>query len=238
MKKVKNTNTKFKKLWKIIGLPCILFLILLTFFIIWKLLKLPPEDQLVQIARSYFDKYGLITVFVSAIIEGLLLVGWYYPGSLVIFLGVIFAGKDIIGVAEVVLVVSAGLFIAYIINYFLGKYGWYKLFLAFGLKEPLDKTESKLSSHGSTAIFMSYWEPNLASLTSTAAGILQFPIKRFLIYSLLSLLVWDSFWGISIYFLGDMALSLIGFKFALIVMAIWILYLLVANYIKKHPKRF
>ena len=38
---------------------------------------LPPEEELLRIARTYFDKYGLPILLVSAVIEGLVLVGWY-----------------------------------------------------------------------------------------------------------------------------------------------------------------
>src|SRR3989344_5209351 len=109
-----------KNLFKKIALPLLFLGVFLSLYLIWRLLSLPPEDELIQIAKDYFEKYGFLTVFVSAVVEGLLLIGWYYPGSLVIFLGVIFAGKDIPKVVEVVSVVTIGLFIAYIINFFLG----------------------------------------------------------------------------------------------------------------------
>ena len=213
-----------KNLFKKIALPLLFLCVFLSLYLLWRLLNLPPEDELIQIAKDYFEKYGLLTVFVSAVIEDLLLIGWYYPGSLVIFLGVIFAGKDIPKVVEVVSVVTIGLFIAYIINFFVGKYGWYRLLLAFGLKEPLENAEHRLTKYGLRAIFMSYWQPNLAALTSASVGILQFSFRKFLIYSFFATVLWSIFWGTIAYFLGGASLSFIGIRFIIIAILVWIVF--------------
>ena len=212
-----------KDILKTLYIPLIFLFILRTLFILWKILDLPPQEEVVKIAKVYFDKYGLITVFISSIIEGLLLLGIYYPGSLVIFLGVIFAGSDILAVIEVVSVVIIGMLISFVINFFLGKYGWYKLLLVFGLGESIENTKNRLIKYGFSAIFWSYILPNLAAFTSTAAGILQFSFRKFLLYSFLSVIFWDSFWGALVYFLGEDALNLVGFKFAFVALAVWII---------------
>src|SRR3989344_8050874 len=212
-----------KNILKTVGLPLFFLGIFLSLYLIWKILDLPPESELIEIARNYFDKYGLITVLLSAIIEGVLLVGWYYPGSLVIFLGVIFAGKNIPDVIQVVSVVTIGLYIAYIINFFIGKHGWYRLLLKFGLKEPLEKAQPRLAKHGPAGIFLSFWQPNLAALTATAAGILQFPLRKFLLFSLSATILWNIFWGTLVYFLGAASLSLLGVRFVLIAIVVWML---------------
>ena len=38
-----------------------------------------------------------------------------------------------------------GLFAAYVTNFFAGKYGWYRLLLAFGLREPLENAQRRLT---------------------------------------------------------------------------------------------
>jgi len=193
-------------------------------FILWRVLNLPPQEALVEVAKTYFDKYGLITVFVSSIIEGLLLAGMYYPGSLVIFLGVIFASPNVLEVVWVVVVVTLGMIISFIINFFLGKYGWYKLLLVFGLKEPIESAQNRLINRGLTGVFWSYIHPNLAAFVSTAAGILHFPFKKFLSYSVIAVVLWNTLWGTLVFFLGENALNLVGFKFVFIAIAIWIIF--------------
>ena len=205
-------------------LPIFVLGIFLFIYLAWRFFALPPEEEILEIARFYFDKYGLAILLVSALVEGTVLVGWYYPGSLIIFLGVILAGKDISKVAEAVAAITAGLFFAYIINFLLGKYGWYRLLLRFGLREALEDVKARVTRYGLLAIFMSYWQPNLAALVATSAGILDFSFSKFLIYSLVAATLWNTFWGALVYFVGEGVLSLVGIRFILLAIFIWIIY--------------
>ncbi len=198
--------------------------VFLLIYLAWRFFGLPPEEELLNIARFYFDKYGLSILLLSALIEGTVLVGWYYPGSLVIFLGVILAGKDVSRVAEAVAVISTGLFFAYIFNFLLGKYGWYRLLLKFGLRDALEDAKGRVSKHGLVTIFMSYWQPNLAALVATSAGILDFSFKKFVLYSLIAVVLWNTFWGTLVYFIGEGVLALMGLRFVLLVIFVWIVY--------------
>lgn len=65
--------------------PLILIAVFASLILIWKILKLPPDDVLIQMVTGYFMKYGLVTVLLASIIEGMLLVGVYIPGGMVIF---------------------------------------------------------------------------------------------------------------------------------------------------------
>ncbi len=199
-----------KNILQNIGLPLVFLGVFASLFLLWRILNLPKDDELIEIIRNWFNQYGLWIVLVSAIIEGVLLVGWYYPGSLVIFLGVIFAGKDIPQVIITISFVTIGLLVAYILNYAIGRYGWYKLLLKFGIKAPVENAKRRLTKYGLKGIYGSYWQPNLAALTSTAAGILHFPFKKFLKYSLIATIIWNVFWGSLVYFLGESALNLVA----------------------------
>lgn len=212
--------------WKIIALPLAFLGILLSLVALWKALQLPSEEELIAVARQYFDRYGYGVVFVSALIEGMLLLGLYYPGSFVIFLGVILAGQNIPRVGAVVLVVTLGLLIAYLLNYLLGKYGWYRLFVRFGLRQQIEKAQARLARQGPNIIFVTYWHPNFAALTAAAAGILHLTFIRFLLYSVVAALGWNTFWAALIYWLGEVALELTGIRFAIIVIIAWTLFVI------------
>ena len=84
-----------KKFLHSLILPMIFLTVTGSLFIVWKIFELPTNEETIALAEQYFNKYGLWVILVSAVIEGLLLFGWYYPGSMVVFLGVIFAGKDV-----------------------------------------------------------------------------------------------------------------------------------------------
>jgi membrane-associated protein len=225
---------KIFSILRLISVPLILITIYLLTYGIWELVGLPSEDSFVNIIKAAFEKYGLWIVFVSALVEGFLLLGQYFPGGTIIFLGVISAGKNIPKAAEVVLVVSVAFIIAYTLNYLVGKYGWHRLLVRFGLGKSLEESKEKLGKQGLNAVIFSYWEPNLASITATAAGILGVPMRKFQIYSTIGVLLWNIFWGALVYSLGNTALELIGLKYVLIVFVVWVAVIFIKSFLKKN----
>jgi membrane protein DedA with SNARE-associated domain len=224
-------NAKLKNFIKLFSVPLILLAIYLSVYMVWKLLDLPSDAELVVIVKNWFATYGLWIVFVGALIEGFLLLGQYFPGGFIIFLGVISAGKHIPRAAEVVSIVCLAFFISYTLNYWVGKYGWYRLLIKFGLKQSLEHAKEKLEKQGLNAVILSYWEPNLASITATAAGILQIPLRKFQIYSAVGIIVWNIFWGVLVYSLGENALKIVGFKYIIVIFLIWVAVILIKHYL-------
>lgn len=223
-------NTKVKEILKLLSIPLVLLGFYLLMYVAYEFLGLPSDDQLLVIIKEWFAKYGLLIVFVGALIEGFLLLGQYFPGGFIIFLGVISAGKDIPRASLVVAIVCVSFFIAYTLNYLLGKYGWYKLLIKFGLGESIEKSKEKLVKQGLNAIFFSYWEPNLASLTATAAGVLQVSLKKFSLYSGVGIILWNIFWGTLVYLLGESALKIMGLKYVLVIFSVWICIIILKKY--------
>lgn len=224
---------KTKEIVKLLTIPLVLLGIYVSMVFLWKIFSFPSPEELVEVTASYFEKYGLWIVFISALIEGFLLLGQYFPGSFIIFLGVISAGNNVVRAAQTVGVVSIAFFIAYSLNYLIGRYGWYKLFVKLGLKRPLDNAQERLTKHGLRAILFCYWEPNLSSIIATAAGVLHLSISKFLLYSVLGILVWNTFWGILVFNLGKTALAFTGIKYILIIFVIWVSIILIAYFIRK-----
>jgi len=224
-----NSETR-KKLIGILSVPCSLLALYLVFWAVWRFLDLPSDESLMATIGDFFSRYGLWVVFISSLIEGFLILGQYFPGGTVIFLGVISAGEDVGRAVEVVIVVSLAFFISYAFNYLIGKYGWYKLLIRFGMKGSLEDAKRKLQKHDLSAVIFSYWEPNLASITATAAGILNIPILRFLAVSAGGILIWNTFWGTLVFSLGANALKIIGLKYVLVIFCAWVAFLLVKHY--------
>ncbi len=211
--------------------PLLIFLaIVLVLWVLWNFLGLPDKNELLLIFKDYFKQYGLIIVFLAAIVEGLLLIGWYLPGGTVMFFGVILVGKNMPLVLLNGLLITLGLLLAYTLNYFLGYYGWYKLLKKFGQTDHLEKYKNKLQKNLGTGLFMSYWHPNVAVWASTAAGILKINFKQFFWRSLLALFIWNMFWGALVYVLGEKALTIASFKFIFIVLLVWIFIKLLISY--------
>lgn len=215
-------ETTIKTIWKVARFPLLGLVVLLSLYVAWVLFDLPPREETIAIITEYFARYGFWVVLIGSFLEALLLIGWYFPGSLIIFLAVILAPTPWDAVIAVVLV-TIGLYSGYIVNFFLGKYGWYRLLLMFGIRESLQEAQEKLSKYGIRAIFLSYWNPGLASFTATAAGVLQYNFFRFLIFSLIAVSVWNIFWGTLVYSLGERALdTILTWPFIIFTIFVWI----------------
>ena len=224
------------KIWKIAGIPIIFLIAFSTFFFLWRLLDLPSDEELLRIVESSFDKYGYFIMPVSALIEGFIFAGFYYPGSFVIFLGVILS-DSISQLFVLLILVTLGLSLAHIINFALGRYGWHKLLVAVGFRTPIENAKRRLTKYGLRAIFLSYWMPNLASLTATAAGIMHYPFKKFLLYSLIATITWNTVWAAVVYTLGEAALKIVGIQFVLVIIFGWILLNLISSRKKKKQEQ-
>ncbi len=191
--------------------------------LIWKWLDLPPEEELIDLVSGWIDTYGLQLVFLGSFLEALLLVGLYFPGSLVIFLGVGLASSSTEAFVSV-LAVSAGMFGGYLLNYMLGRYGWYRVLLRLGLRPGIERAQHKMQQSDVRYIFYTFWNPGLAAFTTTAAGILQQPPKRFFYLCVAAIVVWNTFWGVLVYSLGRDALRLLDFTVVLLIIGVWIVF--------------
>lgn len=165
----------------------------------------------------------MLIIFIGALLEALLFVGFYFPGSLIIVLGVAVA-PDPFHAFLAVLAVSAGVLVGYSLNYFLGRYGWYKIFLKLGMRSAIENSKAKMEKNDMRYIFYTFWNPALAAFTSTAAGILQLGYKRFLLLAFMAIAAWNTFWGVLVYSLGESALMLLSFSLVLKVIAVWVLF--------------
>lgn len=211
------------KFWlKAVTIPVTLIAIILSLFVARGLFPLPSDEELREITRHQFSRHGLLLVFVCGLIEGVLLAGWYFPGTTLILFSLLFIAGDASAVASVAGAAASGLSIAYLFNYALGRFGWYRLLLAFGLREPLERARLRLEQHGFTFLILSYWQFTLASLSSTAAGILRLSFISFFAISAFAAFFWVGFWSALIYLLGERAISLVGLPFIAAILLLWI----------------
>ena len=212
----------------------LLFLVLFgSYTIIEYFLPIPNFDELIVLIREYIIRYGYFFVLCGAFAEGLLFINWYLPGSMVAVFGVVFAKEAGLNPVLVVLMIIIGFFITTIINYFLGKYGWYRIFLKLGLRAPLERTKTKVETSGLSIILSTYIHPNIGALTATSAGILQYSFRDFLLYSTIAIVVWNVVWGVVVYYTGPLILELLTTWTVIGILVIWMMVLGYRYYKKK-----
>lgn len=207
---------------KFASFPIGIFFLLFIGSVVWRSFNLPSFDDVVGYSKIMYEVHGYWVVFIASLLEGILLLNWYLPGSVVIIVGTLFAIEGGQSVFITAALVYLGLFITALFNYFLGRYGWYKLLLRFGLKKEIDKVQRRIQKYGFIIMVISYIHPHSGSLVATAAGILQMKTKIFILYTALSYLIWASFWTSLAYVAGPQFLALLDFKALLIIVAFWI----------------
>lgn len=224
-----------KNILKALAIPFGLLALYAVLFTVWKIFDLPPQAEMISRLTEFIIEKGLIVIFIGAFIEGVFFFGVPFPGGTVILIGVAATAGHPERAVLVVLIVCVALFLGYLMNYFMGKYGWYKLFIKFGLRGTLEPMQKKLSHHAFTAILSSYWLPNLAALCSTAAGIMHIPLQKFLIQSAIGVVIWNTFWGIVVYMTGT---AILGFNIVQVLLVFLVWSLLILGKVFVWDKRF
>lgn len=189
-----------KKTRKKLAFPLLLLVLLISFIAVFKIFHIPSNEELIGVMKVYFEKYGYPVLFFSTLIESIPVICLYFPGSSIVLLAAAFSRQGTLNIFSVVLVTGAAMLIGFIINYFIGKHGWFKIFVKFGLGDALDNSKAKIEKHGDRWIWLSYFHPNIGAFTSTAYGILKMPFRKFLITSIFAILAWCTFWGAFCFF--------------------------------------
>lgn len=212
-----------KEFFKYAAFPIGLFIAMGLFLVLYQLFDLPTFAEIIAFAQKSYDTHGYYVIVLASLLEGLLLINWYFPGSVVILMGTTFAITGHQSVLLTVSLITLCYFLTSYLNFLLGKYGWYKLLLKFGLKKEIDKMQHRLEKHGPKIILVSYFHPQVGSITATSAGILHLRTRVFLTYSLLAFILWNSFWTSMIYLFGPQMLKIVNFKNLMIIIGVWII---------------
>ena len=201
----------------------------------WQIFDLPSNEELIVITKQWLESYGLWILFLGAFLESILLVGFYFPGSVLIFLGVGLAPTPMDAFFAVICV-DAAMVCGQSVNYFLGKYGWHKLFMKLGMKSGIESAQVKMQQNDVRYIAYTFWHAGLAAFTATAAGVLQIGYKRFVVMAVVALAFWNTLWGVLVYSLGEKSLALVNFQTVFIMIGIWVLFELVMLLVRKKTK--
>ena len=191
-----------------LGPTTLLIFLFLGLLIAGRILHVPVGSWLLSVSSRYYQDYGYLAVFLGAFVEGLLVVSLYLPGSTIVILGAVASRSGILNIWAVIGVSSIGFFLAYVICYTLGWFGWYSGISRLGVAKPLEKTRVRMLEVGPRLICVANIHPNLGALAATASGILRVPFRKFVVLSIISETSWTVFWGLIAYSLGKTAIDL------------------------------
>ena len=95
---------------RLLAIPLAIIAIYLLLALFERTFHFSSRDMFLGFLMKQFSQHGYWLVFVAALLEGVLIIGNWFPGGVVIFLGVISAGHDIKRVVIVVSLVCVAFF--------------------------------------------------------------------------------------------------------------------------------
>ncbi len=164
--------------------------------------KIPDVSKLIGMAEQIYGKYGYLLIFLAALVEGTFIIGLYLPGSFIVFLGVSLARMGITSFPLVIFFGTLGFCFGYSINYFLGRFGWYRIIEGIGFEKKIAETKDNLEHHYNKALFWGYIMPSTGSMLSTGSGILKVSFKEFVFKTLAIQFFWSLCLGGLAYIFG------------------------------------
>jgi membrane protein DedA with SNARE-associated domain len=158
------------------ALPLCLSLFVLTAGLAHRVLPVPSFTELFAALQAFYREYGVPALLVAAFLEGIFLLSFYIPGSLVIVLGVILSADDPQRLIAIGFACWIGVNLAMVADYAIGRYGLYRLFAGLGATAAVASTERWMKRFGRAAILVAAVHPNLLSLIMVYAGIARAPL--------------------------------------------------------------
>jgi membrane protein DedA with SNARE-associated domain len=140
------------------------------------------------------EEHGLLIVFLTMVAESACIP---IPSEIVVPYGGFLAAQGHTHLWMVIAVATAANVVGSIIAYVVGRYGGRALFLKYGRyvfvsAHHLDKADSWFERRGQLTVFFTRMMPGVRTFISLPAGIAKMPVGKFLFYSLLGSIPWNT----------------------------------------------
>lgn len=203
-------------------------LLIATYVVFLILLKgtFPSGDEIISHFASIYERFGYEIIFISAFLEALVVVNFFVPGLITMAMGAVFARTGVTELQLVIFFASLGLILGYIIDFLLGCLGFAGFLKKVGYGQILTKAKKQFDRFGAHGLVLGFIYPNVASFLSFAAGSAGMNFKLFFSLAVLSSALWMPAWGLLIYAMGDIFLTIFtkyGFLVAVFVISAIIL---------------
>lgn len=199
-------------------LPLSLLLTYIVFLIVARRV-VPTSDELVAVFQGLYTRYGYEIIFVSALLEGLVLVNLFVPGMVALALGAIFARTGQTDLTLVILTASLGTVLGYLLDYLTGYFGFGETLKKLGYENFLVTSRENLKKFGNRGLIIGFFHSNVGSFLAFAAGTIKYNFLNFLAVAIAATFLWATVWGIAAYYLGDIFIYIIKRYSFLLVLA-------------------
>ena len=215
--------------------PATLLVVYLVFIFVIRG-SIPTAEEIVHTFASLYARFGYEIIFVAALLESLILVNLFVPGMIAMAMGAVFARTGQTELVLVVLTASLGLLIGYAIDFLLGYFGFGAILKKLGYGWFTKQANDQLKRFGHRSLVLGFIYPNVAALLSFTAGTTSFSFMRFMIIAILSVALWMPLWGILIYSLGEVFITILT-KYSFLVVTVILASIFLAGFLKEGSKR-
>lgn len=213
----------------------LVFGLIVFFFVLDQIRDVSLFDMAFNFGKHFYAEWGLPFIFLTSIIEGILFVNWYFPGSFAVITGALFS-RGIVPVWIFIAVVFCGFSLGFFVDYLLGRYGFYRLFIRFQFfRNRLVSAQRALEKWAPVAFLIWYIHPQTGNFVATAAGIVRYSLPKFLFLSSFAGLFWITLWVGLVYMFGGVVLELIE-SYGYLVLMFALAAQLLVGYIKERKK--
>src|SRR5581483_3983179 len=152
--------------------------------------------NLFEILVPFFSHWGYLIIFSSVFLESLPLIGYISPGGISLILGGFLAKILVLNFWVAAIIAFVGALVGDLVAYGLGHAYGHRFLRQFGhyffLKEAhLAQTERLLQTHTGKAIIFGRFSYITRSITPFLGGVSNISFRKFLIYDLVAILIWD-----------------------------------------------
>ncbi len=200
-------------------MPALLVIVYFIFIVIVRG-SIPTSAELVATFGELYARYGYGIIFLAAALESLVIASFFVPGMIAIALGAVFARLGQVELPFVVAFAAMGATTGYIMDFILGYLGFSDIIKKLGYGGIVSRTRKQLIHSRSGTWILGFAHPNVAAFLSVAAGTVGMNFFRFLTIASLSAFVWATIWGVAIYSIGDVVLTILTKYSFLLVIAI------------------
>jgi membrane protein DedA with SNARE-associated domain len=212
-----------ESLFRAIRNPLLILLLTVGFEAIAWLGWLPSQGAILESIGKWVVAYGILAVFGLSLLENVVVFNGYFPGSVAILAAMASTNGDPSAGLKVWTAIAIGSVIGQIVSFLMGR--------RVPSAPPDPERRFWISA------LLTYWHPQLGSISSFASGAQGMNLSRFLSALIPILTLWNIFWGVLMFSFGSIIdLSQDGTWIILLLISFWIAVELVLYWRGKHRR--
>jgi len=176
------------------------------------------DEHLLIITQTYGTlSYGILAGILF--METGLVFTPFLPGDSLLFAAGALAAKGMFNVVGLYFLLIAAVFLGDNVNYWVGRLIGQKLFESnnrFLKRKHLEKTQDFYAKYGTKAVILARFVPIVRTFAPFVAGIGKMPYLKFLTFSVIGSVLWNSLFIFGGYFLGNIPVMKANFEYVVL----------------------